>query len=93
MRGSVSGTVYQDLNQNGENDDSSTQSGWTVNLYQGTTLVKTTTSGSGGFYTFALQLATGSQYTVCEVPPSGTWAQTQPSPSSTNCLLEGRRAG
>ena len=35
VRGSVSGTVYQDLNQNGTNDDSSPQSGWTVNLYQG----------------------------------------------------------
>ena len=97
VRGSVSGTVYQDLNRNGENDDSSTQSGWAVNLYQGTTLVKTTTSGSGGFYTFSLQLATGSQYTICEVPPSGTWAQTQPSPSSTSVcskageLLKGYR--
>ena len=84
VRGSVSGTVYHDLNQNGQNDDNSPQSGWTVHLYQGTTLVKTTTSGSGGSYAFALQLATGSQYTVCEVPPSGTWAQTQPSPSDTN---------
>ena len=90
VRGSVSGTVYHDLNQNGQNDDNSPQSGWTVHLYQGTTLVKTTTSGSGGSYAFALQLSTGSQYTVCEVPPSGSWAQTQPSPSDTNvCSLAG----
>jgi hypothetical protein len=84
VRGSVSGTVYHDVNESGTNDDNSPQSGWTVRLYQGTTLVKTTTSGSGGSYAFALQLATGSQYTVCEVPPSGNWAQTQPSPSGTN---------
>ena len=84
VRGSVSGTVYHDVNESGTNDDNSPQSGWTVHLYQGTTLVKTTTSGSGGSYAFALQLATGSQYTVCEVPPSGSWAQTQPSPSGTN---------
>jgi hypothetical protein len=95
--GSVSGTVYQDLNRNGENDDNSTQSGWTVDLYKGATLVKTTTSGSGGSYAFALQLATGSQYTICEVPPSGSWAQTQPSPFSTSVcskageLLKGYR--
>jgi SdrD B-like domain len=84
VRGSVSGTVYRDLNQNGTNDDTSPQSGWTVNLYQGSTLVQTTSSGSGGSYAFALALVTGAQYTVCEVPPSGTWAQTQPSPSSPN---------
>jgi len=95
--GSVSGTVYQDLNQNGTNDDSSPQSGWGLKLYQGATLVKTTTSGSGGSYSFGVTLATGSQYTICEVPPSGSWAQTQPSPSSTNVcsnageLLKGYR--
>jgi hypothetical protein len=83
VRGSVSGTVYEDVNQNATNDDASPQSGWTVHLYKGTTLVKTTTSGSNGSYAFALEWATGSQYTVCEVPPSGTWGQTQPSPSST----------
>ena len=93
VRGSVSGTVYDDLNQNGQNDDTSPQSGWTVHLYEGTTLVKTTTSGSGGSYAFALQLSTGSQYTVCEVPPSGNWAQTQPSPSDTNvCSAAGELA-
>jgi len=95
--GSVSGTVYQDRNQNGTNDDSSPQAGWTVKLYQAATLVKTTTSGSGGSYAFALPLVPNSQYTVCEVPPSGTWAQTQPAPSSANVcsssgeLLKGYR--
>jgi SdrD B-like protein len=84
VAGSVSGTVYQDVNQNAKNDDGSPQAGWTVHLYQGTNLVKSTTSGSNGSYSFALQLAPGSQYTVCEAPPSGTWAQTQPSPSSAN---------
>ena len=84
LRGSVTGTVYRDLNQNGTNDDSSPQSGWTLKLYQGSTVVKTTTSGSSGSYSFAVPLSTGTQYTVCEVPPSGTWAQTQPSPSSAN---------
>ena len=82
--GSISGTVYQDLNQNGGNDDSSPQSGWTVKLYRGSSLVRTTTSGSDGSYIFSVSLATGSQYTVCEAPPSGTWAQTQPPPASDN---------
>jgi len=87
--GSVSGTVYQDLNQNGNNDDSSPQAGWTVHLYKGATLVKTTTSGANGSYAFALALAAGSQYTVCEVPPSGMWAQSQPAPASANVCSAG----
>ena len=84
VSGAVSGTVYKDLNQNAQNDDGSPQSGWTVKLYRGSTLVKTTTSTSNGSYAFAVPFVIGSSYTVCEVPPSGGWAQSQPSPASGN---------
>lgn len=83
--GSVSGTVYQDANQNGANDNGDTAlSNWTINLYNGSSLVATTTSGADGSYRFDLVLST-SAYRICEAPPSpGTWAQSQPLPSTPN---------
>ena len=83
--GSVSGTVYQDVNQNGANDNGEPAlSNWTINLYNGSSLVATTTSGLDGSYRFDLVLST-SAYRICEAPPSpGTWAQSQPLPSTPN---------
>jgi hypothetical protein len=84
-RGSVSGTVYQDVNQNGSNDAGDTAQAWTVRLYKGSTAVaSTTSSASDGSYHFNLLLDTSSTYRVCEAPPSGTWAQSQPKPNSPN---------
>lgn len=86
--GSVSGTVYDDLNVNGTDDAGDTgQAGWTINVYHGTstTPVVTTTSASDGSYTASLPLVVGDNYTVCESPPSGdtnTWAQTEPRPAA-----------
>jgi hypothetical protein len=85
--GSVAGTVYHDLNQDGVNNDTSPQSGWTVSLYQGSTLVGSpATTGSDGSYSFANVLVPGTQYTICEQPPSdgNTWVQTEPLPSSAD---------
>lgn len=82
--GSISGTVYQDNSQlaNGVLDPGDTGlQGWTVNLYDGTTLAKTTTSAADGSYSFSLGLATTDTYTICEAPPAGAWAQSEPSPS------------
>jgi SdrD B-like domain len=84
--GSISGMVYNDVNQNGsfEPATDATQSGWTVNLYDATgALVKSTTSAADGTYEFDLPL-TSAAYTVCEAPPSGDWAQSEPLPSSTD---------
>jgi len=99
LAGSVSGTVYQDANQNGTKDTGDTgQSGWTVSLYKGVTagnpvpagtLVSTTTSGSDGSYNFSLPFTAGTTYRVCESPPSGEWAQSQPLPSSPDICTTG----
>jgi hypothetical protein len=86
LAGSASGKVYQDANQNGSfnSPGDSGLAGWTVNLRNNTTgaLVATTTSGSDGSYGFSLPFTTGTTYRICEAPPSGTWAQSQPPPSS-----------
>ena len=94
----VRGTVYQDVNQNGTNDDSSPRVNWTVDLYSGVTpgsagggtLVASQQTDANGAYNFQVA-ANGTHYRVCEVPngadsPSngGTvWVQTQPVPSTT----------
>ena len=81
--GSISGSVYRDDSQpaNGSKDAGDPGlAGWTVSLYRGGTLVGSTASASDGSYSFVMPLKTGDTYTVCEAPPSGTWAQSQPSP-------------
>ena len=85
--GSVSGTVYRDSNENGTNDAGDTaQSGWTVRLYSSSSSspVTTATSGANGSYRLKAVLDPTKMYRVCEAPPSGTWAQSQPLPSSPN---------
>jgi len=91
----IQGTVYQDVNQNGVNDDNSLRSGWTVNLYAGVTpgvagggtLIDHQVTAAAGTYHFDVP-AGGVHYRVCEVPggdpPSngGTvWVESQPAPS------------
>jgi hypothetical protein len=88
--GTVSGTVYQDANQNGTNDaGDSGLAGWTVNLYTGGTLAGTTSSAATGSYSFTLPLDTTASYRICEAPPSGTWAQSEPAPSSADICTGG----
>jgi len=85
LAGSVSGKVFQDKNQNGTNDSGDSALSWTVRLYKGGSVVATTSSSSvDGSYSFSLPLDTSATYTVCEVPPSGIWAQTKPAPNSAD---------
>jgi hypothetical protein len=79
--GSVSGIVYDDLDQSGSHSAGDTGlGGWTVNLYQGAsnTLAATATSAADGSYHMSLVFDGTSDYRLCEMPPSGTWAQTEP---------------
>jgi hypothetical protein len=85
LGGAVTGNVYLDANQNGANDaGDAAQSGWTVRLYSASTLVTTTTSLADGSYRLKAVLDPSKTYRVCEAPPSGTWAQSEPLPSSPN---------
>jgi len=86
--GSVSGSIYQDQNQNTTNDTGDTPlSGWSVRLYKlSNPVVKVaeTVSAGDGLYSLGVGFTPGTKYRLCESPPSGTWAQTQPSPQSTS---------
>jgi SdrD B-like domain len=85
--GSIAGTVYEDNTKpaNGTQDAGDPGlAGWSVNLYDNGTQIRTATTASDGSYAFVLPLATADTYTVCEAPPSGAWAQSQPLPSSPN---------
>jgi hypothetical protein len=67
--GSLSGTVYQDANQNGTMDSGDTGiSGVTITL-TGNNVNQTATTDSNGAYQFS-NLPAGS-YTITETPPSG----------------------
>ena len=58
---------------------------WTVDLYTGSGATPVTaTTQSDGSYTFTVPFSSGTTYRLCEVPPSGTWAQSQPLPTTTN---------
>jgi len=78
--GSISGTEFEDITGNGFSGDdpilNSTNPHYvpvTIQLYRGSTLVATTTTGANGNYSFT-GLGPGS-YTVREVTPNG-WVQT-----------------
>jgi hypothetical protein len=100
--GSVSGTVYTDVNENATNDSGDTPlAGWTVRLYRGVTtnqpgggtVIGTTTSAADGTYRMSVGFDPNLTYRVCEAPPSGTWAQSQPLPTSPNrCAGPGERS-
>lgn len=69
----IGGTVYNDATGNRITSDDTGLSGVTVQLMMGSTLVASTTSGSGGAYAFA-NVGPGA-YTVSELVPAG-WTQT-----------------
>ncbi len=79
--GSASGIVYDDLDQSGTHSAGDTPlAGWTVHLYQGTstTPAATATSAADGSYHMNLVFDGTSDYRLCELPPGGSWAQTEP---------------
>jgi hypothetical protein len=85
--GSVSGRVYDDLNQSGAySAGDSGLGGWTVNLYQGaaTTPAATATSAADGTYHMNVVFDGTSDYRLCE-SHGGTWAQTEPTGSTASC--------
>lgn len=97
--GSVSGTVYSDLNESTTLDAGDTPlSGWTVRLYKGVTagtagggtVIGTATTATDGKYRINVGWDGTATYRVCELPPSGTWAQSQPLPTATTlCAATG----
>jgi hypothetical protein len=95
--GSLSGIVYQDVNgPKLGGADGAYESGtdtplgnWTVKLYTGGNLVDTTTTSNAsdstkGSYSFTELFTANQQYTVCATPPSGTWGQSEPLPTSAD---------
>jgi hypothetical protein len=87
--GSVAGTVYNDANQDQTNDTGdSPLSGWTVTLYGGAQPLSTT-SNPDGSYKLNVPFSTSTNYTLCETPPSGTWAQDVPLPSTPSVCGSG----
>ena len=91
MLGSVKGTVYQDNDLSGDQSSGDTSlPNWTVTLYDGaSTAVRSTKSASDGSYTLSAAF-TNPPYTVCEAPPSGSWAQTEPDPQKPNVCPTGQ---
>jgi uncharacterized repeat protein (TIGR01451 family) len=72
--GSISGYKFNDHNGNGIEDENDEHlEGWEITLYQGESVIDTTTTDSTGAYSFN-DLAPGT-YTVCETGQSG-WTQT-----------------
>jgi Mg-chelatase subunit ChlD len=75
-KGSVTGSVFNDTNGNGQLDTSEQgMSGWLMQLYSSAAVPQTITTDSTGSYTFT-NLCDGS-YTVRQVMQSG-WKQTYP---------------
>jgi hypothetical protein len=78
---SISGTVFFDLNQNGQLDlDEVGLAGWQVQL-TGPTTQSITTDGNGAYSFTGLSAGT---YTVCVLAPMG-WTQISPSSGATTC--------
>lgn len=90
--GTISGNKWHDNDTDGTQDPSFEigLTGWTIYLYDGATLVATTTTGAGGNYSFD-DVPLGADYTVCEgieTPSAGagdgvfSWAQSDLSSST-----------
>jgi hypothetical protein len=84
---SISGQVWRDHDNDGTKDtDEGPQSGWTVNLFNGPSLLDSQVTGANGNYSFT-GLSAGS-YLVCETAPTSNpsyigWVQSVP--TSTDC--------
>lgn len=89
-KGSISGTVYNDLDSNGALKTSSPAepglAGWTVKAYNssGTAVATSGPTGSNGSYTLS-NLELGSTYAICATPSSGLWALTEPTSTPSAC--------
>jgi subtilisin-like proprotein convertase family protein len=83
--GAIGGTVFDDLNNDGVNNDGAALGNWTVNLEQSSTVVATTTTDQFGHYSF-VSLAPGT-YAVVEVVKPG-WSATAP-PGGTSTVTIG----
>jgi hypothetical protein len=91
--GSISGTVYNDLNGDGTQTASAPaepgQGGWTVRAYNASGIeVASDTTNANGAYSFA-NLPLGQTYTICEERPNpdswgGGWIQTEPTTTPAN---------
>jgi hypothetical protein len=94
--GSVSGRVYDDLDQSGAYSSGDTGlGGWTVDLYQGTstTPAATATSAADGTYHMNVVFDGTSDYHLCETPAgANTWAQTEPTGPTAGCTVSGELA-
>ena len=97
-KGSISGTVYNDLNGNGALTTSSPAepglSGWTVTAYNsgGTAVATSGPTGANGSYTLS-NLPLGVTYAVCAVPSSGFWALSEPTSTPSRCSSSPTRRG
>lgn len=83
----ISGTKYEDLNADGDRDPGEPGlSGWTIRLYYEGDQVASTTTGSGGGYSFRLDADKlpigGGTYTLEEVQKSGWHREEAPGPVS-----------
>ena len=82
--GSIAGIAFLDTNNDGiYGAGESGISGVTVTLYNGTTVVATTTSGAGGAYSFA-GIAPGTAYSVKFTTPSGDTIAKQTAETTAN---------
>jgi hypothetical protein len=87
----ISGTVFNDKNENGVPDNASfeTRQAWNISLYKKNTLGtydpagSTTSDGTTGAYSFTV--AKNKDYVVCETAPSGSWVQTVPTATPSPC--------
>jgi hypothetical protein len=87
----ISGTVFNDKNENGAPDSASfeTRQAWNISLYKKNTLGtydpadSTTSDGTTGLYSFTV--SKNKDYVVCETAPSGSWVQTVPSTTPSPC--------
>ncbi len=85
-KASVSGTKFEDLNQNGQRDaEEKGLEGWTVNLEKDGVAVNTTTTDVNGQYSFD-NLEPG-DYVLAEVQQDG-WTVTMPSAGSYQISLQ-----
>jgi len=84
--GSISGTAFVDVNDNGLNDNGdSPQAGANVSLYQtgGSSPLQSTQTLANGTYQFANVPVVTQGYTVCETSLGSNWAQTLPTATTT----------